>query len=296
MLIKFIYLLLLLPTLLTAQAAGSMVLNQEAGVTVRIGVTPVILDERLDFLQNWQHYLEGKLQKPVEFIQRRSYQEVVDLLLSGKIDFAWLCGYPFVQHKQQLKLLAVPLYKHKPLYQSYLIVGSDNTSVRKISDLEGKVFAYSDPDSNSGYLVPQYQLLHDGLDPNRFFRKTFFTWAHRDVIRAVAEGVADAGAVDGYIWETLASTSPELVKNTRVAWKSAWYGFPPVVALRTLSDSYFIEVRDAFIQMGSERNGQHLLKRLNLNGFSIQQPGLFDSIESNMRFIQDAEKQHVAQP
>jgi len=294
--LKFLCILLLLPTLLSTPASGAMADSKQAVPPVRIGVTPVILDDHLDFLQNWQHYLEDKLQKPVEFVQRRSYQEVVDLLLAGNIDFAWLCGYPFVQHKQQFRLLAVPLFKHKPLYRSYLIVGKDDTDTRQISDLEGKVFAYSDPNSNSGYLVPQYQLLHQGIDPNHFFRKAFFTWSHRDVIRAVAEGVADAGAVDGYIWETLARTSPELVKGTRVAWKSPRYGFPPVVALRGLPDKYFTQVRDAFIQMRNDRDGQRLLKKLNLDGFSVEDPGLFDSIESNMHFIQDAARLNVTQP
>ena len=64
------------------------------------------------------------------------------------------------------------------------------------------------------------------------FRKTFFTWAHQDTVRAVAVGLAQAGAVDGYIWETLDRIEPELTRETRVVAKSDWYGFPPIVARR----------------------------------------------------------------
>lgn len=293
---KCIYCLLLSILLAFNVGAAGADDGQQAAVAVRIGVTPVILDDRLDLLQNWQHYLEVKLQQPVQFVQRRSYQEVVDLLLAGNIDFAWLCGYPFVQHKPQLRLLAVPLFNGKPLYRSYLIVNRRDTTTRQIGDLQGKVFAYSDPNSNSGYLVPQYELLRQGINPNRFFRKAFFTWSHRDVISAVSEGVADAGAVDGYIWETLARTAPDLVKKTRVAWKSPEYGFPPLVALRTLPDDYFTRVQAALTQMRNDNDGQLLLDKLNLDGFSVEEPGLFDSIESNMHFIQDAGGQNVARP
>lgn len=287
---------LLLLVLLVFGARGAGADDQRTVSAVRIGVTPVILDDRLDILRYWQHYLEEQLQQPVEFVQRRSYQEVVDLLLAGNIDFAWLCGYPFVQNKARLRLLVVPLFNDQPLYQSYLIVGSQDTSTRRIGDLEGRVFAYSDPNSNSGYLVPQYELLRQGIKPNRFFRKTFFTWSHRDVINAVAEGVADGGAVDGYIWETLARTAPELVKKTRVAWKSPYYGFPPLVASRSLRDDDFLKVQNALTQMRNDRNGQQLLDKLNLDGFSVEDPGLFDSIESNMNFIVDAGQQHAARP
>ncbi len=288
---------LLLWALLAFAAGGAVAADtQPAAPAVRIGVTPVILDERLDILQDWQHYLSDKLQQPVEFVQRRSYQEVTELLLAGNIDFAWICGYPFVQHKSRLRLLAVPLFNGQPLYRSYLIVDHRDSVTRQIGDLQGKVFAYSDPNSNSGYLVPQYELLRQGINPNQFFRTAFFTWSHRDVINAVTEGVADAGAVDGYIWETLARTAPELVKGARVVWKSPQYGFPPLVALRTLQNDYFIRLQEVLTQMRNDSEGQQLLDRLNLDGFSVEEPGLFDSIDSNMRFVRDAARSNVAQP
>ena len=72
------------------------------------------------------------------------------------------------------------------------------------------MLAYSDPDSNSGFLVPQYEMLRIGVNPITHFRKTFFTYAHRKVVQAVADGVAQGGAVDGYVWETLALRTPAL--------------------------------------------------------------------------------------
>ena len=115
----------------------------------------------------------------------------------------------------------MPLHRGKPLYQSYLIVPSTNTRTRSYKDLKGAVFAYSDPDSNSGYLVPQFQMLEQGVRPVDLFRKSFFTWAHQDTVRAVAVGLAQTGAVDGYIWEVLAQIQPALTAKTRGVSKSA---------------------------------------------------------------------------
>lgn len=59
-----------------------------------------------------------------------------------------------------LQLLAVPLFEGKPLYRSYLIVLASDTVTRSILDLRGKVFAFSDPDSNSGWPAhPNYALV-----------------------------------------------------------------------------------------------------------------------------------------
>ena len=68
------------------------------------------------------------------------------------------------------------------------------------------------------------------------FRRTFFTYSHRKVVEAVPAGVADAGSVDGYVWDTLALQLPRSTSGVRVAWRSPTYGFPPIVARRSLGD------------------------------------------------------------
>lgn len=255
----------------------------QAEPPLRIGTTAVFLDNQVDFLNAWQTYLEQRLGRQVVFVRRGSYGEINDLLQRDQLEFAWVCGYPYVHYKSRLRLLAVPVFNGKPLYQSYLIVPQTDTHTRDYSDLKGTVFAYSDPNSNSGWLVPQYELYMRGIDSAAFFRKFFFTWAHRKVVEAVAAGLADAGAVDGYVWETLALQHPELTSKTRVVDKSAWYGFPPLVARRSVSATDFERVQQALLNMNQDAQGRALLKRLNLDGFVAGNDELFASIASNMR-------------
>ena len=116
---------------------------------------------------------------------------------------------------------ALPFVRHR---------SSTDTKSASILDLRGKIYAFSDPDSNSGWLVPQAELQRGGNDRATFFRKSFFTYAHRRVVDAVAAGVAQGGSVDGYVWDTLQILHPELTQKTRVASKSQEFGFPPLVA------------------------------------------------------------------
>lgn len=257
----------------------------QGGEPIRIGLTPVFLDDQTSFVEDWRAYLERRLGRPVAFSQRSSYRDIMDLLLQGKLDFAWVCGYPYARYESELRLAAVPVYQGQPLYRAYLIVPSGDTATRSLADLRNKLFAYSDADSNSGYLVVQYQLLGMETRSGEFFRRTFFTGAHRKVVEAVAAGVADGGTVDGYVWDVLNEFHPELTSRTRVVSRSETYGFPPLVARRGVDDRIMREVQGALLSMDRDAEGVALLKRLSLDGFTEGSSSLFDGIRRMMAAV-----------
>jgi len=275
------------PALALARADES---GPRRGGSIRIGTTAVILEDQVSFLDDWRRYLEQRLHGRAVFVQRGSYREITALINNDQLDFAWVCGYPYVANRATMRLLAMPLFHNKPLYQSYLIVPRSDSTTRSYADLQDRIFAYSDPNSNSGFLVPQYLMLRASLDPQTLFHKTFFTWAHRKVVSAVAAGVADGGAVDGYVWETLALISPELTAQTRVALKSPEFGFPPLVARASMSQRDYLAMQDVLVAMSSDPEGRVLLKRLNLDGFARDDPHVFDGIAQALAYVSAREK------
>jgi phosphonate transport system substrate-binding protein len=264
-----------------------------AQAPLQIGTTPVILDEQIGLLARWQRYLEERLDRTVRFVQRGSYREIMDLLLNDSIDVAWVCGYPYVTFQDRLRLLAVPLYQQKPLYRSYLIVSEADRSSQQIADLRNRVFAFSDPRSNSGYLVPRTELLRSHLQPQEFFKRFFFTFGHRKVVEAVQVGLADAGSVDGYVWDTLAAQRPATTREVRVAWRSPEYAFPPIVARRSLDVAQAETVKQALLDMSTNEAGRRLLTDLNIDGFIESSPKLFDGIRALARDLERVERQPV---
>jgi len=251
----------------------------------RVGMTPAFLHDQHIVLDDWRAYLEKKLGHKVEFVQRDSYRETMDLLRLGKLEFAWICDYPYVHLKDQVKLLAVPVNQGKPLYRSYLIVSARDSHTQSLAQLRDKVFAYADPYSNTGYLVPRYQLHQMGEDPEKFFSRTFFTWSHRKAIEAVASGVAQGAMVDSFVWDTLAKVRPELTVRTRIAARSPEYGFPPFIAHRTVGDADFKTMQDGLIGMGQNAEGVALLRRLNLDGFTSGDPAIYRGIKEMMKAL-----------
>ena len=266
-------------------AAAAVSLPSWGADRLRIGLTPVILADQVAFLSRWGRYLGSRVGIDVEFVARESYQSILDLLFSGQIDAAWICGYPFVRFESELSLLAVPLYQGQPFYQAYLI--RPKTPVAEIqgwADLKGRVLAYSDPLSNSGWLVAQAQLSKAGVSA-RDLKRGFFTHGHRNVAEAVAARLAQAGSIDGYVWETMRDQGMPAIAKTEVIWKSEPFGFPPLVVRKGHEHPQMEALRQALLHMGDDEVGRDLLASLNLTGFTPGQASLFDSIRQQARQV-----------
>jgi phosphonate transport system substrate-binding protein len=275
--------------LLALGALGHPVWAGSKRETIRIGFTPAFVHDQHALLADWRVYMEKRLGLKVDIVQRDSYRETMDLLRLKQMDFAWVCDYPFLTLKDLVRLMAVPLYKGKPLYRSFIIVpaGKRGLHVDGLKDLKDSVFAYADPLSNTGYLYPRFAIHKLGADPKTFFRKTFFTWSHKKVIEAVAMGIAQGGAVDSYIWETVDRMDPGLTRRTRIVQHSPDYGFPPFVAHRDLDPELFERVQRFLLTMHQDAEGTALLQRINLDRFITGDMHLYDGVAEMMRALDE---------
>jgi phosphonate transport system substrate-binding protein len=258
-----------------------------AGKTeLTFGLTPVMLTNDLDLLHDLEGYLEKRTGHRVRLVRRRTYQEITALLLTGQLTAAWICGYPFAVHRDTLSLLAVPVWHGEPLYQSYIIAARDS-SAESVWDLEGGIHAFSDPDSNSGHLVTWDLLAQRGRRPENFFCRTFYTYGHRNVVRAVASGLAQSGSVDGYVWSVLDHLEPRLTGATKIVRRSEWLGFPPVAAASALLDTPEVEgLKAALLTMHDDETGRRVLEMLRLDRFSEEKATLFDTIAEKVERVQ----------
>lgn len=253
--------------------------------TIRFGLTPVLVTSDLNLLDLLRSYLESATGLAVELVTRRTYQEISALLISSRLDGAWICSPPFLTYQAELELLAVPVWNGKPLYRSYLIADARRDASR-IDDLAGDIHAFSDPDSNSGYVATAAELAAKGIKPERFFRQIFFTYGHENVVRAVASGLAQSGSVDGYVYEVLKQVKPDLTSATRVVRPSPWFGFPPIAGpLAAVGTDKRDRLRNALLTMHEHDDGRKLLKTLRLNRLADEPPSLFDSVAANMALI-----------
>lgn len=267
-------------------AFAAPVVHAQSSAAVRFALTPVFLDNDAVVISALQSALAQSMGRAIDLVQRRTYQEITGALLDGSVDAAWTCGYPFLQHRSELSLLGVPVWNGQPLYQSYLIAAADDP-VQDLGGLRGGTHAFSDPDSNSGFLVTASDLAGMGETPETFFSRTVFTFGHRNVVRAVAGGLTRSGSVDGYVWEVLSAVEPDLTARTRIVSRSEWLGFPPFVARADRSDDpVVLACRSALLGLSGTESGRAALALLFLDGVAPAEVSLFDGIAARMARLQ----------
>jgi phosphonate transport system substrate-binding protein len=213
-------------------------------------------------------YIAEKLGREIELVQRKTYGQINELFTTEQIDLAFICSGPYATGKDRcgFHALAVPQINGKHLYHSYLIVNKESP-YKEFSDLKGKIFAFTDPDSNTGRLVPAYWLSLQGETPENYFGKTTYTYSHDNSIMAVAMDLVDGAAVHGQIWEYYNARNPVYTSKTRIIKKSIGFGNPLLVAARQPPNRTKKDISDLLFVMHQDRKGKKILDELMIDRF-----------------------------
>ncbi|MEO8289058.1 MAG: phosphate/phosphite/phosphonate ABC transporter substrate-binding protein [Chloroflexota bacterium] len=249
-------------------------------IPLRVSVAAVISPRgTADSYQPLLDYLSRKLERPVELVQRRTYSETNSLLEEGEVDIAFVCTSAYISGHDQfdMRLLVAPQVKGLTTYQSVLIVPAASTA-QSIADLRGKVFAFTDPTSNSGRIYPTHLVQLIGSSPESFFARTFFTYNHDDAIRAVATGLADGAAVDSLVYEYALERDPSLAAKVRVIHSSPPFGIPPVVVGPKTPPQVAARISEILLGMNTDPAGQRVLQHLGVDAFVQVGDQMYNSV------------------
>lgn len=266
--------------------------NNEKHLRIAVGgmITP---KEGLAYYRHFLDYIEEKSGLKVDFVDRDDYAEINNMIRNGELEAAFVCSGPYVDgHKEfGMELLVAPQAYGKTVYYSYIIVAK-NSAVKSFEDLRGKRFAFADPLSNSGKLVPTYMLARMNETPETFFSSYIFTYKHDKSIQAVAQGVVDGAAVDSLIWEYLNRTNPEFTSKTRIIKKSPPYAIPPVVVPRSLAPLIKERLKRIFLNAHNDNKGKELLSKMMIDKFVVIDDSAYDSVREMKSWL---EKQKPAE-
>lgn len=232
-----------------------------------------------------------KMGRGVTLVQKKTYAQVNEMLKDGELDLAFVCSGPYVLGKEEfgMEIIAVPVCHGESVYYSYFIAPK-NGGIRSFEDLRGKVFAFTDPLSNTGCMVPTYILAKSNETPETFFRKTFFSHSHDNSIRAVSEHLADGASVDSLIYDFLESSHPELTENTMIVEKSPPYGIPPVVVNPSMDPEEKTRLKQIFLSIHLTAEGKEALSRLHIDRFVEGHDEDYATVRELQTFLES--KQH----
>ena len=239
-------------------------------------------------------YIGQKLDRKIHLIQRKTYGEINELFGRGRIDLAFICSGPYAigREKYGFELLATPQVQGSHSYHSYLIVNKESTFYG-LEDLRNRVFAFTDPDSNTGRIVPAFWLAEMGERPETFFNKTIYTYSHDNSILAVGRDLVDGAAVDSLIWDYYQSKNPSYTTRTRIIKKSEPYGIPPLVVSQHQPPELKKSLHQLVLTMHMDSEGGRILKELMIERFVAPEEEWYMSIRKiSQRLVLDTKKVH----
>ena len=167
------------------------------------------------------HLLEVATGYRFESFVATSYAGVIEAMGAGRADIGWLNTFSYViaHQKYGVEVRLVTVRFGLPYYRAEIIAQSAS-GINSLADLKGKRFAFVDPASTSGYLFPVAGLKKAGYDPAKFFGQTVFAGSHNNVVHAVYQGRAEAGAVYEDARASVQKTLPDVMQKLKVVWKS----------------------------------------------------------------------------
>ena len=138
----------------------------------------------------------------VKLFPSPNYNGVIQGLLGGTIDIASMgaASYAAIALKDDKAVDPILTYTGSDGSSGYysIMVARKDSGIKTLADLKGKKIGFADPDSTSGYLVPNVALPKEiGMPVKQYFSETGFGGGHENLVLAVLDKKFDAGTTFG---------------------------------------------------------------------------------------------------
>jgi len=237
--------------------------------TLRVAVAAILSPQgTVDSYQALLKHLGKRLGTPVQMVQRRTYQEINELLAQDAIDLAFVCTGAYRAGAKEMTVVVVPQINGATTYRA-VILATKKSGIHSFADLRGKSFAFSDPMSNTGFNYPQSLLAAMSETVESYFSRTIFTYSHDRTVNAIAEGVAAAGSVDELVFRHALKRDPTLAEKLVVIQRSEEFPIPPVVTPRQKNAAFIARMRRILLELHQDEDGMNILGNLDIDRFVL---------------------------
>ncbi len=185
----------------------------------------------------------------VEAFVGSDYNGTIEALRNGHVDVALLGPFSYILATTQapVEAFAVTVIAKtmQPSYKSIIIARKDSP-INSIDDLKGHTYAFVDPGSTSGYMVPAAAFKKAGITPEKDFKQVMYSGGHDATIVAVGEGKVEAGSVADRIFERGCAKGLADCSKIKTIWESPPIWNDPVLYRKNMPEDLKKKIRDAF--------------------------------------------------
>ena len=242
----------LLMTVLFMSAAHSRCMQQ----SLRIAVIPKTKQSADDLVREYKPLLKllgGRLQVPVEIVPAPSYESVIDAVVSGGVDVAWLGPAAYVIAHQRdsriepfASLTITPGYFTPAGHHYQALLLARKGTAQSIDALKNASVVLTDPASTSGSVMPNVEFSRQVKQPlGSFFSSVAYSGSHEKSLDALLDHKVDAAFVASVRADAYLSEGRIARDTFTVLWRSSPIFYDPFVFRGSLCQDMKKDIRAA---------------------------------------------------
>lgn len=256
--------------LVAAAIAASAGVAPAQGITeFRIGILGgENANDRLRSNECIRQHVEDLLGVPTRVFAPADYNAVAEGLLGGNLDMAWLgpsiYAKVFLTDPEAVEPVLVKVNTDRSFGYIATAFARADSGITSMEDAKGRTFAFGDPNSTSGYLIPNYEMKKAGISTvsGEYFSDVRFSGGHEQSIVGVYNGDFDVSVTwadglgdweDGYNSGALRKAADAgLVDMTQLVeiWRSPVIVEGPIVLRKALPERVKIDITALLASLG----------------------------------------------
>jgi phosphonate transport system substrate-binding protein len=246
-------------------------------------------DNVMERNENLVQYLEKRLGVPIEVKTASDYAGVITGMQFKHVDFAYFGPKSYVEAAKRANAEAFVVEINRDGTAGYhgYIITKKGSGLKTMADIKGKKWAFTDPNSTSGTLVPTVFFYKElKIDPEKYFSKVIYSGSHEASMLSVKNGKVDAASTndidmargDGKTWNAK--------EDFEIIWKSKLIPASPMAYRKDLPASLKKALKEAFLAYKDPVG----LDRLKLKGYTEGSDDLYDSIRDQIEVKEELAK------
>ncbi|MFB3844272.1 MAG: phosphate/phosphite/phosphonate ABC transporter substrate-binding protein [Candidatus Cloacimonadaceae bacterium] len=198
-----------------------------------------------------------------------SYAAVIEAMGTNEADIAWLATYAYIlAHDKYGAVVRLSTVRNGlSKYRGQFIARADG-KVKKLEDIQGKVVAFTDAASTSGFIYPKALLDSKGIKPKEYF----FAGGHPQAVLAVYGKRADVGCTywsppdqNGVPQDArikLIDTYPDVLKKVSIIGFTDWIPNDTVTMRKDFPQEMQDKIVNALLDYVATPEGKKVMKEL----------------------------------
>jgi phosphonate transport system substrate-binding protein len=273
--------------ILSSLVGGIFLLSCKKEEILVVGFTPSAETEKIaTTVKPLENILSKKLGVKVKSYLATDYTALVEALGSNKVDIAFLppFGYVLANEKYKSEIILKAIRNGHAFYRSQFVVRKG--TAKSINDLKGKIWAYPDAASTSGYIFPKAYMIKNGINPDKFFKDRIQTGSHDNAILAVYNKEADLATTFEGAENRLIKEYKDIKDKLEVIAYTDSIPNDGIVIRANLDSQLKEKIKKVFLELNNDEEALKILKEVySWDGLVVANDKDYDVVREVMKLL-----------